>query len=111
MAQESLSATDKQALRATMDTIKTMLGDDQQESSLNDGIYDGASTTPEGTEEAVTPKAETDKVEASREETMGTSVENIRNGIEVVEGEGEVVGSVLPEKSITVRTPDGETKE
>lgn len=88
-----------------------MLGDDQQENPLNDGIYDGASTTPEGTEEAVTPKAETDKAEASREETLGTSVENIRNGIEVVEGEGEVVGSVLPEKSITVRGSDGETKE
>ena len=66
-----------------MDSIKTALGDEQVESSVNDGIYDGASTTPEGSEEAVTPRAEVDKTaEASREEGM-------RNGVEVVEGEGE----------------------
>lgn len=83
LAPDTLGATDKQALRAVMDSIKTALGDEQVESSVNDGIYDGASTTPEGSEEAVTPRAEVDKTaEASREEGM-------RNGVEVVEGEGE----------------------
>lgn len=85
LAPDALGATDKQALRAMMDSIKTALGDEQVESSVNDGIYDGASTTPEGSEEAVTPRAEVDKVaEAAREEGEG-----MRNGVEVVEGEGE----------------------
>lgn len=84
-----------------MDSIKTVLGDEQQESSVNDGIYDGASTTPEGSEEAVTPRAEADKAE-------GRGAGDVRNGIEVVEG--DVVG-VLPEKSIAVRRGEGETKE
>lgn len=83
-----------------MDSIKTVLGDEQQESSVNDGIYDGASTTPEGSEEAVTPRAE------DKAESRGAG--DMRNGIEVVEG--DVVG-VLPEKSIAVRRGEGETKE
>ena len=96
-----------------MDTIKTMIGDEPQENSANDGIYDGASTTPEGTEEAVTPKADAYKAEeASRDETMGdAAVENLSNRIEVVEGESDVVGGVLaPQKGITVEAAGGETK-
>lgn len=85
LAPDTLGATDKQALRAMMDSIKTALGEEQVENSVNDGIYDGASTTPEGSEEAVTPRAEVDKVaEGGREEGEG-----MRNGVEVVEGEGE----------------------
>ncbi|SPO02850.1 uncharacterized protein DNG_05527 [Cephalotrichum gorgonifer] len=94
LTSDSLSATDKQSLRAMMDSIKMALGDEPQEISINDGIYDGASTTPEASEEAVTPKADADKaVETGmEEEAMGEDVvRDVRDGIEVV-GEGEEGG-------------------
>lgn len=115
---DSLSATDKQSLRQMMDSIKMALGDEPQESSINDGIYDGASTTPEAEEEAVTPRADaTDKgTDASLEdEVMGggddAAKSSMSNGIEVVgEGEGDdgVVGAVLPKEDIAAKAPEGE---
>lgn len=112
---DSLSATDKQSLRQMMETIKMALGDEPQESSVNDGIYDGASTTPEASEEAVTPKADTpDKgTDTSLEdEVMGDDTaakSTMGNGIEVVgEGEGDdEVGPVVPKEEVA---EEGEVK-
>lgn len=105
----AMSLSDKQSLRRLMESIRSALGEDVEEDTDKahqemmadlDGVSDGASTTPEASEEAVTPQPDTtmqtpvsDSVEKSTDEaTVGEqgseSAETIKttsDGIELVE--------------------------
>jgi hypothetical protein len=120
-----LSASDKQSLRDLMASIKAALGDDsstgdgdkaQEMLNGDGGISDGASTTPDVSEEAVTPEPDVAMEPPAADEAGGkASRGNGASDDEGSEGESrtttttsdgiEVVGDEAAEKEASNLSP------
>ncbi|CAI4219208.1 unnamed protein product [Parascedosporium putredinis] len=86
----AMSLSDKQSLRRLMESIRSALGEDVEEDTDKahqemmadlDGVSDGASTTPEASEEASTDEATVGEQGSESAETIKTT----SDGIELVE--------------------------